>query len=165
MDHLFAALIAGMSEPARSAADHGNDHAGGEALQGPARQKWLFFRVDRDRRLGGKPPQAGRDFLVEDRIVMLAQGIALHAIGAHPRRRLGLRRQVVFDLGPARFRQLAVDVSVEVGFGDRLFAHLTTRRLVEGGRPSRISRRRSRPRERRDMTVPTGMPSVAATSS
>ena len=96
---------------------------------------------------------------------MLAQGVQLGAIGVHPRRRFGLRRQVVFDLGPARFRQRGVDVGVEVGFGDHLLAHLTTRRLVEGGRPSRISRRRSRPRERRDMTVPIGMPRVAATSS
>ena len=62
------------------------------------------------------------------------------------------------------FRQATVGVGLQLCFADRL-AHLTSFSLVVAGWPSIIVRSFSRARDRRDMTVPIGMPSVRATSS
>ena len=88
--------------------------------------------------------------------------------GGHAARGLGVRGEVRLDLAVALRHQLTIDERMQVGVRDRsgVVRHFTTFRCAGPGRPSCISaRRRSRPRDRRDITVPTGMPSASATSA
>lgn len=107
------------------------------------------------------------------------QSALLRPIGLKPQRLCGPGRQVAFNVKFAGWGQLAVDEGLQFGFGDRRVGgrgssafmaspsmiHLTTFKRTGSERPSITPRKRSRPRDRRDMTVPMGMPSVSATSA
>ena len=109
--------------------------------------------------------QAFRQWLVEHRLEQGLERLFLGAISGDP---LGIARmpgQVRLDCCPAFRRQDVVDIGVQFVFVDCLRGHRTTLRLTVGWRPSMTWRGRSRPRDRRDITVPTGMPSKAAMSA
>ncbi|CFL95122.1 Uncharacterised protein [Bordetella pertussis] len=93
--------------------------------------------------------------------------------------RLGVGRQESRDLGPACIAQLAIRIRVQVGLADRragniedverVLAHVALIRwtvLAAGARAWACSSaaRRSRARDRRDMTVPIGTSSTCAAS-
>ena len=75
------------------------------------------------------------------------------------------RREPRFDGAAPLLGQPSIGVGLQLRFGDRELAHLTSFSLVEGVCPSIMARSFSRARDRRDITVPMGMPSVRATSS
>src|SRR5690606_14548932 len=84
----------------------------------------------------------------------------------HP---LGIRWVVfepAFHLSEPFRRQLAGSVGMELDFaGIRFARHCRTLRRRSPCFPSTRSARRALARERRDMTVPNGTPSIAATSA
>ena len=92
-----------------------------------------------------------------------AQRSVLRAPGLHAARIFRMRGEVPFNFGAPLGGQQAVHVGMQIGFIYRV--HLITFRGVPCGCPSIKSLSFSRPRDRRDITVPTGMPSVVATSS
>lgn len=76
-----------------------------------------------------------------------------------------VRREPGFDLAAARGVELSVDIGVQVFFVDGAgIGHYFGLRRVTIFCSASTSRSRSRARERRDMTVPTGTPSMSATS-
>jgi len=106
-----------------------------------------------------------RHRLVENGGIQLAQPVCLRPVACDPRRFLWVCSQVRLDLGAPPLGQPPIDIALKVGFGERTFAHLITCKRPDAGNPSISARSFSRPRDRRDMTVPIGMPSVRATSS
>ena len=107
-----------------------------------------------------------RDRLGEHRIVSSAQCLAETAVGGDALRVLGARGKPGFDLGLAFGAESPVGVGLQVGFRDGGFrAHFTTFSLAAAPWPSIIMRSFSRARDRRDITVPIGMPTARATSS
>ena len=103
-----------------------------------------------------------RNRLAKHRIVERVERRALLAVGRGTHRILGRLRELGLDRAPALGVEAVVDVGVEIVFGE---LHLTTFRPGRAGAPVSIARSRSRPRKRRDMTVPIGMPSASLTSA
>ena len=155
-----------MREPAGSTAEQGDQQAGGNALRGPARQmRGAVTRHFETLGRSGQRPQAFRQRFVEHRIEQFPQARLLRQVGTQAFGVLGLRREVLLDVAAPRFGQDRIDASVQFGFADHWLAHRTILNWAAGGRPCMIMRSRSRPRARRDMTVPIGMPTVAAISA
>ena len=75
------------------------------------------------------------------------------------------RRKPCFNRGAPVGREAAIGVRLQLGLAYRLVVHFTTLSFAPGVWPSIIARSFSRARDRRDMTVPIGMPRVRATSS
>ena len=96
----------------------------------------------------------------------------------HARRDLGVAGEVVLDLDAASNIELTVDEGVDVGFGDGVSHRRLPRRggsggpLRRGGQGSAAerasfssnARNAARARPKRDIRVPTGMPSAFAAS-
>ncbi len=112
-----------------------------------------------------RPRETLRHRLVEDRGVDLAPVVGLRPVACKPRSLLRVCSKVGIDLGAPRLGQPSVDIALQIRLGKRTFAHLMTCKRPDAGNPSISARSFSRPRERRDMTVPMGMPSAAAASS
>lgn len=136
--------------PAGNTAEYRAQHRG---RNGPA-------AAPRTRRI----EQAHRDRLLEHGLKRGAQCLAVRAVGLEPCRELRIGRQLGFDFGAPRLGQPAVDKGLQIGFGNTRFVHLTTCKRSADGVPSIAVRNLSRARDRRDITVPIGTPSVVATS-
>ena len=113
-----------------------------------------------------------RHGFILNRVEQHAQLILLHAPCGDFASILNVGLQVGFDFEPAPGRQLSVHIGMQISVGYGLSrVHitphlLTTLSLVAGSLRFSIStRKRSRPRDRRDMTVPIGTPKVWATSA
>ena len=140
---------------AQRPAQHATHECGGEQ-RGVAQRAWCAAR--------GFHPQRFRHWLVECAIEQCMQLFVLARIGMHA---LGLGRigsEIGLDRGAARGIQLPVDIGVQFSLRHRrIVFHFTL--LNAGPAPFSCVRKRSRARDRRDITVPIGMPSVLATSS
>ena len=100
--------------------------------------------------------------LVQDRIEgRMQRPILFHPV-VHPPGVLGMPRQPRLHLQAPRLVECGVRVGVQIVFVDRV--HLTTLSFTAGASASRC-RRRSRPRDRRDITVPSGTPRMCAVSA
>ena len=119
-----------------------------------------------------------RQRLVEPRIECIAQRGVLPLQIRDPRRQRRIARERLLHRRHAIGRQLAVELGVDVGVGDgqrihghlmnsprALRAHFTIFSGVTLAPSANAARSFSRARDRRDITVPTGMPSTAAISS
>ena len=85
------------------------------------------------------------------------------------RRLIRIAREIRLDIGTAMRDELTIDVTVQVHLGDGLtvtvmrLCHLTIRNFACAS-VAISCRKVSRPRDRRDMIVPMGTPSVVAAS-
>lgn len=93
-----------------------------------------------------------------------AQPPGIGAPAFHTCRRLRVGRQPGLHLGAPRPLQALVDVSVQFIFGGDKARHFNLRKAGGWGEPSVSSRKALRARERRDITVPIGMPKAWAAS-
>ena len=166
LGQMLGALVLAMGEPAGNAADNCDEHTSGQPLGQQKFQIRLFFPVDRSKhRLSRQSLQIVRQLLVKHRIEQGLERLVLSLIGASAGSVCRIFGEISLDLGPTLRRQCAINVGVQVIFSDIERAHRTTLRLAPIWRPSMIWRSRSRPRDRRDMTVPIGIPSVPAMSA
>ncbi|EST16615.1 hypothetical protein EDP1_3415 [Pseudomonas putida S610] len=79
-------------------------------------------------------------------------------------RSLGMTGQPGLDFGTAHRVQALIDVGVKFFFTRNKTCHFNLRKAGGRGLSSVNARKASRARDRRDMTVPTGMPNVWAAS-
>ena len=92
------------------------------------------------------------------------QLFVLAQVGAHTFGLGGVGGEIGLDRRAARVIQLPVHIGVQFGLGHGCSVfHFTL--LSAGPVLFSCARKRSRARDRRDITVPMGMPSVLATSS
>ena len=105
-----------------------------------------------------------RHRLVQHAVVGRAHLLADAPVAFDALRILRMRGEPRRDRGAPFLRQVAVGVRLQVVIADRL-AHFTTFSFAATGCPSIDARSFSRARDRRDITVPIGMPSVRATWS
>ena len=109
---------------------------------------------------------ARRQRFLEHGIEPCVQCLILLLPGAHALRVFGMGCQISLDFGPPCFRQQTVNIGVQLGFGDRNLGHFTTFNAAAGmAPPASNPRNRSRARDSRDITVPTGIPSAPAVFS
>ena len=93
------------------------------------------------------------------------ESLVLRLPVAYPRGIVGMPGQPGFDIEALIVVQQAIDIGVQLFLVD-LF-HLTTLSLIAGSVTLSDNnwRRRSRPRDSRDMTVPRGTPRMRAASA
>lgn len=115
--------------------------------------------------MGDGAQQVCRHRLVQGRVISHVEGGVQAAQLFDTPGELGVRGDRGGDAILMRAFELSVDVSLQIPVGDvaELSAHLIRLRAMPLP-PSISSRRRSRPRDRRDITVPTGMASARAAS-
>ena len=114
----------------------------------------------------GETFELARHRLGEQRLVGRAHFVIQPAIGSDALGFFRPRGEPGLDRGVPIGREAAVGIGLQIGLGNRqLFAHFTTLRRAAASCPAIIARSFSRARDRRDITVPIGMPSVRATSS
>jgi len=113
-----------------------------------------------------RPVQVRWHRLVQHRIEQGVQGLVLAPVNLQPAGLCGMVCQPRSHLGTAPFIQLAIGIGLQfvLVHSQHRLAHFTT--LNAGtAPPAMIWRRRSRPRDSRDITVPSGTSSTFATSS
>ncbi|MNP09045.1 hypothetical protein D3C76_1011350 [compost metagenome] len=93
-----------------------------------------------------------------------AQPPGIGAPAFHPCRSLRVGRQPGLHLGPAHRFQALIDVSVQFVIAGDQARHFSLRKAGGWGLPSVSSRKALRARDRRDITVPMGMPKAWAAS-
>ena len=155
--------------PRQPGAGHGDERTGSEAAPRPRRRL-------------ATQGKAQRQGLVDDRAEQAAQEVVLLLPVAHALEVDRPDRQEHLDLGTTRWREVPVDIGVQIGLGDgradggfvggrkRCVVHRHFTRCIfaaAGSPPSRpwsSTRSRSRARDSRDITVPTGTSSARAIS-
>src|SRR5262245_14776973 len=106
-----------------------------------------------------------RNGLVQHLLVRGPNRFALPAIGLDPLGLGRLERKIALDFRTLRLIELSIDVALDQLFGDRRRAHLITLSVAALPFSSSSVRNRSRPRARRDITVPSGAPITCAAAS
>ena len=86
------------------------------------------------------------------------RGVARQCLGWGPQASLDAQGPRLLASSPA------IDKGLQIGITDRNFGHDFLRLWVCDFPSPMISRRRCRPRDNRDMTVPMGIPTIFATS-
>jgi hypothetical protein len=131
-------------------------------------------KTDRERksapvaRIAQRRRNCSREEVIGNRLVQhQIEGIAQRRVlGAHfgdTRGQRRVARQCIVDTGGLRRGEPAVDIRMDVGFRNRRRHHFTTRNPGPGSATS--WRKLLRARERRDITVPTGIDRMPAISS